>query len=78
MSSCREGRFQTGVSGYQTPISTRLRILKDSVVPHCTLTLPGNPLTLRVSSKSGRLGPWVGITGGTGGLKGRARTQKHW
>lgn len=27
MSSCGEGRFQTGVSGYQTPISTRLRIL---------------------------------------------------
>lgn len=42
------------------------------------LPLPGNPLTLRVSSKSRRLGPWVGITGGTGGLRGRARTQKHW
>lgn len=27
MFSCGEGRFQTGVSGYQTPISTRLRIL---------------------------------------------------
>lgn len=49
-----------------------------STGPHCTRSLPGNPLTLRVSSKSGRLGPWVGITGGTGGLKGRARTQVHW
>lgn len=74
MPSCGEGWFQTGVSGYQTPGLE----FSASTGPHCTRSLPGNPLTLRVSSKSGRLGPWVGITGGTGGLKGRARTQMHW
>lgn len=73
-----EGRLQTRVSEHQTRVSEGLEFLQNQQPHTSLLSLPASPLTLSVSSKSGRLGPGVGITGGAGGLRGRARTQKHW
>lgn len=73
-----EGRIQTGISEHQTQAGKGLRILQEPAAHTSLLSLPAGPLTLSVSSKSGRLGPGVGFTGGAGGLRGRARTQKHW
>lgn len=78
MPSSGEGRLQTRISEHQTLSVRGLEFFKNQQPHTSLLSLPASPLTLSVSSKSGRLGPGVGITWGAGGLRGRARTQKHW
>lgn len=77
------GRGRKGGSKQALLVGTKqgsvrgLEFFKNRQLHTSLLSLPTSPLTLIVSSKSGRLGPGVGITGGTGGLRGRTRTLKH-